>query len=384
MYRDYMSLFYYKEVFLILVDYSSTIHRMIFASCGLAKPPIDPETGKYDTSKIINMIRSLILQELFALQQQHSNKYGELVICLDNSVGGYWRKHVYSAYKANRAGGKEKSDIDYASVFHELNIMMEQFKENLPWRVIDIQGAEADDIILVLAREFNKYENILIVSPDKDMIQSQRGNTTVQQFSPMTKKWIVPETKNDNMDEWIFEHICLGDVCDGVPKVVEHTEFSDNFLKYLDKNDITIGNPYDFKNSDIDPNIKRKLLSEFDIYKTNRKGESTGVKDVYKDVRFGPTNLHKEIKKHGSLDAWLDTHPLYRPHYERNFTLVMEEGIPDDIRSQIISGYSKAKTKYNNPEFEKYLNGNHLKSFVVELPTHFKITHELSADDFDW
>lgn len=368
---------------MILVDFSSIIHRMIYSSVNSIKPT--KKDGKFITSEFIGLTKYYILQELFAIKQEHSSNFGDIIICLDKSVNGYWRKDYYSGYKSSRRKGRDESEIDFGEVFQHVDGLIEQMKINLPWKVIEVPKAEADDIILVLAREFNKSEKILIHSPDKDMIQAQRDNDTVYQYSALTKKWLVPENKHDHMDHWIMEHVCLGDASDDVPKVVDGTEFSKNFLAYLkDAGHVDITDPVTFKSSDIPNNTKHSLIENYDVYKTNRKGESTGVKDIYKDIKFGPTTLQKAIAKHGSLDAWLDSHPLYRPHYERNFTLVMEEGIPSDIWNEIILAFKTADNTYNDKEFEDYLSKNDLKSILMELPNHFKIQRDLTAEDFGW
>lgn len=367
---------------MILVDFSSIIHRMIHTSVANVNPTkVD---GKYITNEFIGLTKYYILQELFNINQEHSNNFGDIVICLDNSAGGYWRKDVYPDYKASRKKGRDESEIDFKEVFQHIDGLVEQIKINLPWKVIGVPKAEADDIMLVLAREYNNYEKILIHSPDKDMIQAQRDNETVFQYSALTKKWIVPEDKHDNMDHWVMEHVCLGDASDEVPKVVDHTEFSDVFIKYLKDNGYDLPTPMDFKASAIDTDTKIKLIEEFDVYKTNRKGESTSIKNIYKDIRFGPTTLAKAVAKYGSLNAWLDSHPLYRPHYERNYTLVMEEGIPENIWSKIVVQYKEADSTYNRLAFEKYLKENNLNSILMELPSIFKISGELTAENFGW
>lgn len=369
---------------MILVDFSSIIHRMMHTSIANAKP--SKKDGKYVTSEFVGLMKYYIFQELFSIKQEHSNKFGDMVICLDKSSGGYWRKDVYSGYKASRKKGREESEIIFSEVFADIDMLIDQIRTNLPWKVIEVPRTEADDIILVLAREYNKYENVLIHSPDKDMIQAQRDNDTVFQYSSLTKKWLVPENKHDHMEHWILEHVCLGDAADEVPKVVDHTEFSKAFLDYLENMDYGhIKTPMDFKADTTIPNTEKyQIIENFDTYKTNRKGESIGVKDIYKDIRFGSSTLTKAIAKHGSLDKWLDSHPLYRPHYERNYKLVMEEGIPNDIWNEIILQYKEANTTYNNKEFESYLIKNELKSILMDLPGIFKITGELTADDFGW
>ena len=355
---------------------------MIHTSIANAKP--SKKDGKFVTTEFIGLTKYYIFQELFAIKQEHSSNFGDLVICLDKSSGGYWRKKVYAGYKASRKKGREESDINFGEVFSHIDTVIDQIKNNLPWKVLEVPTAEADDIMLVLAKEYNKYEKILIHSPDKDMIQAQRDNENVYQYSALTKKWIVPENKHDHMDHWICEHICLGDGADEVPKVVDHTEFSTSFLDYLKEHNLEIETPMDFKESTISNDVKRDLLTNFDVYKLNRKGESTGVKDIYKDMKFGPAKLQKEIIKYGSLDKWLDSHPLYRQHYDRNFTLVMAEGIPSDIWNEIILQYKEANISYNDRSFSEYLIQNELKSILMDLPGVFKITRELTADDFGW
>ena len=367
---------------MILVDFSSIIHRMIHSSVANVKP--SKKDGKFITSEFVGLTKYYIFQDLFGIKQEHGTKFGDIVICLDKSSDGYWRKDVYPGYKASRKKGREESEINFSEVFEHIDELINQIKTNLPWKVVEVPKAEADDIMLVLAREYNKYEKVLIHSPDKDMIQAQRDNDTVYQYSALTRKWLVPENKHDHMEHWIQEHVCLGDAADDVPKVVDGTEFSKTFIDFIKENGYNIKDPVEFKAAPVGPEIKKKLLIDFDVYKTNRKGESTGVKDIYKDMRFGPSTLKKEIAKHGSLDAWLDSHPLYRPNYERNFTLVMEEGIPTDIWNEIVLQHKEADAKYNDKEFETYLNKNELKSILMDLPSVFKITRELDASDFGW
>lgn len=367
---------------MILIDMSSIIHRKLFTSISKIKPK--KINGKYVTSDFIGLTLHYIFEELLEVHQEFSNNYNEIVICIDNSSKGYWRRDVYPGYKASRKVNRDESEINYSEVFEHINKLIHQLKTNIPWKVVEVERAEADDIMLVLAKKYHNEENVLIHSPDKDMIQAQRGTETVHQYSPLTKKYLKPENKYDNMDHWITEHVCLGDTSDDVPRIVDGTEFSESFLNYLQEKGYDLEDPIEFKQSNISNDVKKQLIKDFDVYKTNRKGENLGIKDIYKDVRFGPGNLKKLIEKYGSLDNFLDSHPLYRKHYERNFILVMEEGIPDYIRDGIDEAYKEAETKYNNTEIEKYLRENNLHNVLMSLPNVFKIDHELTADDFDW
>lgn len=354
---------------------------MIFTSIKQVKP--NKINDVYVTSEYIDFAKYLIINELLSIHREHSPNYGDMVICLDDSTGGYWRKDVYPMYKYSRKQNKEDSEINYEEVFAEINILIDQLRNNVPWKVVNVPRAEADDLILILAKEYSKYEKILILSPDKDMIQAQT-NENVQQWSTLTKKWITPDTKCNCMDEWINEHVCLGDSADDVPKIVDCTEFSESFIAHLEKHDIDIKTPHEFINSDLSTEERKRLLGAFNEYKTNRKGESTGIKNVYKDIRFGPAALKKKLKEFGSLDAWLDSHPLYRKHYDRNYKLVMTDGIPSGIWNEIILNHKEASSEYNSLEFERYLKANNLNMILVELPNHFKLNRKLTAEDFEW
>ena len=367
---------------MILIDFSSIIHRMIHTSVKNAKPSM--KDGVFVTSEFIGLTKYYIMQELFSIKQEHGPNFGDLVICIDKSTAeGYWRKDVYAGYKASRKSGRDESNLDYNEIFQNINELIEQIKNNLPWRVLEVPRAEADDIMLVLAQEFSPTEKILIHSPDKDMIQAQRSDN-VFQYSALTKKWLTADTKSDHMEAWVQEHCILGDAGDEVPKVIDHTEFTEEFIQYLKDNGLEAETPMDFRAHEAPPERKKELIENFDVYNLNRKGESTGVKAIYKQIRFGPTTLAKKIKEHGTVDAWLDSHPLYRPHYERNFKLVMSEGIPSNIWNEIIVQFKEANTEYNFKEFEDYLTSNELKSILMDLPSVFKITRDLTAEDYGW
>jgi len=367
---------------MILIDFSSILHRMVHTSVGNSNPAkVD---GKYITEDFAGLMKYYIMNDLFGIQQEHGPTFGELVICLDKSDNGYWRNDVYSGYKSNRKKTKDESEVNFDEIFVHVNELLNQIKMNLPWKIVEIPRAEADDLMLVLAREYSKHEKVLIHSPDKDMIQAQRNTENVFQWSALTKKWLKAETKSADMNDWVLEHVCLGDASDGVPKVVDCTEFTDVFINYLASNRMDVKTPIEFREHPASTETKSNLIYDFQVYKTNRKGVETDLKDVYKQIRFGPAALKKKLKEHGTLDNWLDSHPMYRDHYNRNFTLVMEEGIPSDIWNESILQYKEASTEYNMKNFENYLVENKLNSIVMELPNYFKMDRELTAADFDW
>jgi len=157
-----------------------------------------------------NLIRHMVLNSLRSYRSKYKEKYGELVICCDNRH--YWRKEIFPYYKAGRKKSREKSEIDWHAVFDTLGVIRDEIAENFPYKVINIQGAEADDIIGALARKYHGYEKVLVLSGDKDFMQLQRY-PNVDQYSPIMKRWL----RHDDPMAYLREHIIKGDRGDGIP-----------------------------------------------------------------------------------------------------------------------------------------------------------------------
>lgn len=163
------------------------------------------------------LIRHMVLNSLRSYRQKYCGKYGELVICCDNRH--YWRKEVFPYYKASRKKTREASDLDWTAVFETLNVIRDELKETFPYKVINIKGAEADDVIGTLARRYHAHEKVLVMSGDKDFMQLQRY-PNIDQFSPMQKRWL----RTDDATAFLKEHIIRGDRGDGIPNFLSQDD----------------------------------------------------------------------------------------------------------------------------------------------------------------
>ena len=163
-----------------------------------------------------SMIRHMILNSIRMYNKRYRDEYGQMVICADGM--NTWRKDYFPYYKAKRRKNRDESSQDWNEIFRILHLVRDEIKENLPYKVVHMEGVEADDIIasLVLqSQEFGMNEPMMIVSSDKDFIQLQKFNN-VKQFSPIQKKFV----KDDNPRTYLFNHIMKGDTGDGVPNVL--------------------------------------------------------------------------------------------------------------------------------------------------------------------
>lgn len=163
-----------------------------------------------------SMVRHMILNSLRSYKTKFAADYGEMVIACDNM--NYWRRQIFPYYKANRKNNREKSDLNWKEILIFLNKIKAEIKEFFPYRVIEVETAEADDVIGTLVREHASViggDPILILSGDKDFIQlHEHGN--VKQYDPTRKKWIT----HNSPSSFLREHIIKGDVGDGIPNIL--------------------------------------------------------------------------------------------------------------------------------------------------------------------
>jgi hypothetical protein len=149
-------------------------------------------------------------------RNSYKDKFGELVLCCDGKNN--WRRGYYPQYKANRKKKREQDTFDWAKAFEILTNVREEIQENFPYKVVQVDECEADDIIGTLCentQEFGQYEDVMIISADKDFLQLQRF-PNVRQYSPLLKK----EYKEETPLVSLMEKIMKGDAGDGVPNIL--------------------------------------------------------------------------------------------------------------------------------------------------------------------
>ena len=182
----------------ILVDFNQ-----VFISAMMQQPSLH-QSGVNE-----EVVRHMVLNMLRSYRSKYSMQYGELVLCCDNRKN--WRKNFFPYYKAHRKKIRDDSDHDWNAIFQCLNQIKTELVENFPYKVLEVDTAEADDIIGILCRYLTDVP-ILILSGDKDFMQLQ-SNSNVKQYSPIQKRFL----KTDNPKKFLQEHIMRGDKGDGVP-----------------------------------------------------------------------------------------------------------------------------------------------------------------------
>jgi hypothetical protein len=193
---------------MILLDLNQVMISNLMMQPGLKADGIDE-----------NMIRHMVLNSIRMYNVKFKDKYGEMIICADDKK--YWRRDIFPYYKASRKKAREESPYDWNLIFETLNRVRDEIRENFPYKVIQIDKTEADDVIGTICHErgvqlnATEQEYILILSSDKDFMQLQKFSN-VDQYSPIAKKFL----KEQNPVKFLREHIIKGDRGDGIPNIL--------------------------------------------------------------------------------------------------------------------------------------------------------------------
>ena len=280
---------------MIIVDFNQVMISNLMAQLGNhTNIPLDE-----------GLFRHMVINSIRTYKQKFGDVYGEMVIACDDR--NHWRKQMFPYYKANRKKNRDASEIDWSLVFNSFDKIKQELKDFFPYRVIQVETAEADDIIATLVNNDKESRQILILSGDKDFIQLHREN--VKQYDPVRKKWIT----HDNPIGYLYEHILKGDSGDGVPNV----------------------------------------LSDDDVFVVDGKRQKPLTQ--------------KKIDQIASttIDS---NHPLWR-NWHRNYNLIDLQCIPQNIKDQVFAKYSEQANKGRDKIFNYFIANKmkHLMEHVGEF-----------------
>jgi 5'-3' exonuclease len=285
---------------MILIDYSQVAISNIAVQLAMSK----------DKNVLsVPMVRHMILNSIRGYIHRFKSEYpGEIVICVDGPDP--WRRDIFEQYKAKRREGRNNDDKDWESVFGLIHTIKEEIRDNFPYKVVQLDKVEADDIIAVICKK-NHGKKILIISGDKDFQQLQKY-PDVFQYSPIQKKYI----ETDSPQEYIYEHILRGDTSDGVPNFLSPDDTFVNKIKQK-------------------PVSKKKLAGWIDSL----------------------------MRGNDPQDFCNEYH--YR-NFQRNQRLIDFDYIPDDIQADIYKEYEKA-TVTSRSKILPYMIQHDLKELIGKI-----------------
>ena len=188
---------------MIIFDYNQVAISNLMEQIGSSKAPVEE-----------NLVRHMILNTLRTYIKKFKESHGpEVVIACDNRK--YWRREIFPHYKASRKKNRDASGHDWNSIFECLHKIKEELKDYSPYKVIDVDGAEADDVIASLVMKYSPHQKVMILSSDKDFAQLQKF-PSVDQYSPILKRYVKEPLPHVQLKQMIIR----GDKGDGVPNIL--------------------------------------------------------------------------------------------------------------------------------------------------------------------
>ena len=189
---------------LLLVDGSSYLYRAFHAMPDLRA--VAGDASSLPTGAIRGMVNMM--------QSLRKDVKAQYAVCVFDAKGPTFRDDLYPAYKANRSPMPDDLRLQIEPI-HELVKLM-------GWRVLDVPGVEADDVIGTLAQmAVQQNMQVIVSSGDKDLSQLVNDHITIidtmngkrRDVKGVTEEFGVPPSL------MIDFQTLVGDTIDNVPGV---------------------------------------------------------------------------------------------------------------------------------------------------------------------
>ena len=271
---------------MIIFDYNQVAISNLMEHIGSTNGPVDE-----------SMVRHMILNTIRTYVKKYKQSHGpEVVIACDSK--NFWRKELFPNYKASRKKARQKSGHDWNSIFACLHLIKDEIRKHSPYKVVEIDTCEADDVIAILTMKYCATQKIMILSSDKDFVQLQKW-PNVEQYSPIMKKALVEPLPAVQLKQLIIR----GDKSDGVPNILSN---DDVFVEGIRQRPITEKKIINWLNQDpkefctdemyrnfirnemlidltkIPENLKEQILKTYDEATTNSKQEFMNYMITYR------------------------------------------------------------------------------------------------------
>ncbi len=279
-----------------------------------------------------SLLQYLVFDQIYwSIHKMKKKGYeiGEVILACD--AKDTWRKVYFPRYKESRKK-KRKDDVDWDKLFSYLAILQKDIKNNIPFKVMNISRAEADDIIgtLVLHLPEKKF---IIISTDSDFKQLLNKNNA-KVYDPLKKEFM----RCENVEAFKTGLFLKGQSKDDIFNVKTPNDYP-----------IELRKP-PFGDKMLEKTLKENLLSDF---------LNTKIKINKKYVNGD--GLEQEYKK--------EFLPL--DNYKRNQVLIDFECIPKVLTDLIMKSYNE----YTLPDSERiytFFNKQGWRSYLDE----FQVTED--------
>lgn len=268
---------------MIIIDLSNLLYLSLYSSMKLNQKKVP----------VLKDIRIILLNKIQDSRARLKQEFGEeTIISVDSNS---WRKDVFKGYKHKRKKTRDEDDLDWKVIHGYFSELEEELRSNSSYKVIKVNGAEADDTIAILSLLSKKTQDpVVIVGRDKDFFQLH-SIPKLRQFDPNNNQFI--DVIIEEIPYNLFTHICRSEVSDGIPSIIS------------DINSFVTG-------------TRQKPLRQ------------TYITEAF------------NYAKQGKLEDFLG--PERYKRFQENKTLVDFRMVPEVVKTNILNAYNTYEVKENN------------------------------------
>jgi len=160
----------------VLFDFNNLAIRVFFVK-DIGATTVNPEYGLWRFMVFDNIYKALSRIE----------DVSEVVLAVDNHHS--WRKLYWERYKESRKKKRDDDRVDWNTLFRTMDDFLLSIQEHIPFKVIKVANAEADDVVAIICMEGE--ERYHIISTDEDYLQLTAENVII--YNPRTKEEVSCE-----------------------------------------------------------------------------------------------------------------------------------------------------------------------------------------------
>lgn len=238
-------------------------------------PTLDPEYNFIFEKKFRNSIERPI-QNLVPLIDR-----SKFVFCIDCPRKNIWRRNYYPEYKIQRDSkdtSKDKYNIGKTFTYAYQKLIPD-YCEEFGSHLLKCEFAEGDDLIAIFSKyilDQNKFNKVIIVSSDKDMVQLYNKRTLITTIDCILRnpkaeleKAIKEKIKDEvTADDFLLFKILLGDGADNIPNIKQGVGNKKAYKLLMDR-----------------PLLKQTLKEDINIAKSFKRNKMLiSMKEIPNDI----------------------------------------------------------------------------------------------------
>jgi len=160
----------------VLFDFNNLAIRTFFVK-HIGATTINPDYSLWRFMVFDNMYKSLF----------RIDNVGEIVVAVDDHHS--WRKIYWERYKESRKTKRDTDMVNWNDLFRHMDEFLINIRDYIPFKVLKVKNAEADDTVAVICMEGeDKYH---IISTDEDYLQLSGKNVII--YNPRKKEEVSCE-----------------------------------------------------------------------------------------------------------------------------------------------------------------------------------------------